>query len=152
MPRQKRRTWVVVADGARARYLSSDDRGASFATLSDQVSAAHGKPTRALGADKPGRGRSSGSGARYALTPKADWHSAEEEAFARAVAQDLNAAAQRRDFDELVLIAPAKTLGEIRANLDAETHGRTVAAISKDLTNLPEPDLHAAIRRNVEVW
>ena len=47
----------------------------------------------------------------------------------------------RDDYDRLVLVAPAATLGELRKALNAHATDRLAAEIAKDLTNLPEHEL-----------
>ena len=43
-----------------------------------------------------------------------DWHEVEEERFARQMAQKINQEAESGALPEIVIIAPPRTLGEIR--------------------------------------
>ncbi|MCK5168087.1 MAG: host attachment protein, partial [Rhodospirillaceae bacterium] len=44
-------------------------------------------------------------------------------------------------FDALVLVAPAKTLGELRKKLNPNVKGKVTAELDKDLTHLNLHDL-----------
>jgi protein required for attachment to host cells len=133
MLHQKHTTWVVVADGARARILANEGPGSGlvpvFAREQDLPK------TRELGADRPGRSFSSmQSGTRSAMEPRVDWHQFEKQKFARSMAKLLDDARTKQAFDRLVLVAPPTTLGELRATLDKHTQALIAGEVAKDLT------------------
>ena len=117
---KQKRTWIVVADGARARFFcENDDRtGLLPALATDLVDPdVHGHSTDLKG-DRPGRAFSSGGGGmRHAVEPKHDYHKFEKHKFATEVANMLDQACQARQFDRLLLVAPKRTLGELRTLL-----------------------------------
>ena len=43
--------------------------------------------------------------------------------------------AKRREFDELILVAPRRSLGELRGLLSKRVQGRVRIEVSRDLTN-----------------
>ena len=49
------------------------------------------------------------------------------------------------DFDALAIIAPPKTLGELRKKLHKEAAKRVVCEIAKEMTGHPIPDIEALI-------
>lgn len=55
--------------------------------------------------------------------------------FARAIANRMIHEYEEKSFDRLVLIAPAKMLGEIKKHLDAKTLKSIAAEMPKDLTH-----------------
>lgn len=134
-------SWVVLADGARARVLRNDGPGTGLTIIGAHESTAARKPTRDIGADRPGRGQESANTARHALAPRVDWHEFEKTAFAKGLADYLNEAAGKKEFDALILAAPPKTLGEMRKALGAPVHAALTCEIGKDLTNIPLADL-----------
>ena len=62
------------------------------------------------------------------------------------MAEQLNAAAARDEFDELLLVAPVRTMNELREALDEKTVARVVGALEKDLVKTPDHELSAHLR------
>jgi protein required for attachment to host cells len=137
------RTWYVVADGGRARFLSKRDEGGGFDTQREFVSADIHKATRDLGAERPGRGHESGAAAHHAVEPRVDLHQAEKQRFMAEVAAALNAAGAESAFDRLILIAPAPALNALKDALDGATSAKVTGQLQKDLTHTPNADLAA---------
>ena len=137
------RTWVVVADGAKARFLRNDGPGKGLAAAGIAPREAKPPPTRALGSDRPGRVHDRMGRTRHAMEPPADWHRFEKAAFARGVAATVNHACQAGRFDRLVLVAPSKTLGALRAALGKSATQRITVELPKDLTGLDDREIAA---------
>ena len=57
------------------------------------------------------------------------------------MAKLVNAAAGRGEFDELVVVAPPKMLGDLRNDLSALSKAKITAEDGKDLTHIPIRDL-----------
>jgi protein required for attachment to host cells len=143
MPLKPKKTWIVLADGMHARILRQDKRGAPLAPALDHElidPAVHGF-SRDLKSDAPGRAFDSGSAGRHALEPRVDPKTHEKLLFARRVAALINDAASRRTFDQLVLVAPPKTLGELRTQLGDLAKKMIVGEIDRDLVKTPAADL-----------
>jgi len=131
-------TWIVVADGARARFFSfSEDRKKLVSNRSaDLVAPESRQLSHELKSDKPGRGfGSSRSGVRHAFEPTHDYHKLEKHRFTALLAETLDAACGKREFDDLVLVAPRRSLGELRGLLSKRVQGRLRRELAKDLTN-----------------
>lgn len=140
MAKKHLRTWVVVADGARARFLMASGDGNTLipARASDMVAPLNRRPARALKSDKPGRSYSSSRGGmRHALEPPHDYHKIEKHRFSAAVAEALHEASEGNAFDRLVLVAPHRSLGELRSLLSDRVRRQVDQEIAKDLTNAP---------------
>jgi protein required for attachment to host cells len=135
MPKH-RKLLFAIADGEHVRFV----RPASGNTLHSDAAmdsiSAH-KRSADLGSDHPGAAMHSGSTAHHALTPRNDLHLEEKEKFAHAVAALLNAGG----FDDLVIVAPARTLTAIRQKLSAATDAKIVGTLPKDLVHTPDKDL-----------
>lgn len=122
-----KRTWVLVADGARAQILENNGPGTGLAApLTHDFAAPHGANSE-IGTERPGAG---------ARGSKADWHQLGKDRFARDMAEVLHKAAAGGAFERLVLVAPPKTLGALRKELNADTRARVTEEVSKDLTHL----------------
>ena len=130
--------WIVVADGARARFLALSEDGKKLVSVrsTDMVAPESRQHARDLKSDKPGRSYSSSrGGVRHALEPPHDYHKLEKHRFTALLAEALDAACGRREFDQLVLVAPRRSLGELRTLLSERVQGRVRQEIAKDLTN-----------------
>jgi protein required for attachment to host cells len=140
MPQLKEVTWVLVADGTRARLLFSRARGLPLEPLPDGAMAARPSP----GPSHPDRvaGKDAAAGAD-------DWHRMDKGRFAKELAQRLDDAEGRGAFDRLVLVAPAKTLGDLRGELAERTRRRVVGTVDKDLTKHGDDDIRQQVGQAV---
>src|SRR5262249_16525672 len=146
---QKKVTWILVADGARARVLKNEGIGKGLQPAIDGEIAHAVPPTRDLGTDRPGRSQQRGTSGRHAIQPHVDWHRFEKEQFSKERAALLDAAAERGAFHRLVLIAPPRTLGELRAALGTKARALIRAEIDKDLTHVTIHELPDHLTRVV---
>jgi len=143
MPTQESTTWFVVADGAKARILARRGDSGPLEPVSNScfTESEARVPTRGVGAERPGRVHESADVARHAMAPRVDWHRFAKEQFARRVAEALETAAGRKLYDALVLVAPPRTLGDLRQALGGHAGALVIGEIAKDLTNLSDHDL-----------
>jgi protein required for attachment to host cells len=134
---RNKKTTIVVADGARARFFtpSDDARALRSSGPSDMVWPASRTRPRDLKSDKPGRSFArANSNRRGAVEPPHDVHKLEKHRFTLELAHALNAAFERREFDQLVVVAPRRSLGELRKLLPIRVLRVVVLEIAKDLT------------------
>jgi len=145
MPDRASTTWIVVADGAKARILERQGVHGTLAPASDRcfAEAEARQPTRDVGADRPGRVHESADTTRHAMEPRVDWHRFAKEQFARDVAAALEKAALDRLYGNLILVAPPRTLGDLRQALGSHARSLVAGEVPKDLTNLPDHELPA---------
>ena len=66
-----------------------------------------------------------------------DYHQQAEDRWAKATADLLNKRALAGDYEALVVVAPPKTLGELRKHLHKEAEKRLVATFNKEMTDRP---------------
>lgn len=132
------RTWVVVADGARARFFVPSEDTSKFvaARQADLIAPESRRHARDLKSDKPGRSyASSRSGVRHAIEPAHDPHKLEKHRFSAVLAETLDGACGRREFDRVILVAPRRSLGELRGLMTARVQRCIDKEVAKDLTN-----------------
>ena len=134
------RTWYIIADGGRARFVERDETGA-YRTVLSFVAADMHKRSRDLGLDRPARVKESANAARHAVEPRRDLHEAAKEDFIALVAEDIEAGHGRDQFDRLVLIAPPRVLTELKQKLSKPITKIVVSDLQKDLTKVPDHDL-----------
>jgi len=146
---QKKVTWILVADGARARVLRNEGVGKGLQSALNGEMVHDLPPTRELGTDRPGRAQQRGTGSRHAIQPHVDWHRFEKEKFSKEMASLIDSAAERGAFHRLVLIAPPRTLGDLRAALGQKARSLVLAEIDKDLTHVTIQELPDHLTRVV---
>jgi protein required for attachment to host cells len=142
-------TWILIADGARARLLEQDREARHFSPTSEQEFFGSRAQSKEIASDDRGRsfdsvGRGQPGdvvGQRHGMEPRTDPQRYAEYAFARDLSDHLEKAANEHRFDRLVLVAAPKALGDLRDLLPKAVHGKIVAEIDKDLTNVPTRDL-----------
>jgi len=135
------KTWILVADGARARIFENNKSKRGLAPALDYDFAHIHSPTRDIGTDKPGRGLGRSTGTHHVMDPKINWHEFEKHLFASSMADVLKKADDSHAFDALVIVAPSKTMGELRKSLTPNVMSKVTAEIGKDLTHLDIHDL-----------
>lgn len=70
-----------------------------------------------------------------------DGYRIDKATFAKQLAQGLNQGALQQRYDDLVIVADEKTLGEIRGLLHKEARDRLCGELAKNLTNSPLDDI-----------
>lgn len=143
MPMLKK-IWVVVADGAHAQLFVPDQEAT---TLEPAALDGLGEPSlhrhaSDVTSDKPGRAFSSASGGpRHAIEPHHDYHKMEKHNFAAALAKALERASEAGKFEHLILIAPRRTVGELRTLFSDPVKAKIVRTIQKDLVKATVAEL-----------
>jgi protein required for attachment to host cells len=125
--------WVLIGDGRKALILVNEG-DAKFPNLRRLSVEWHDNPaTHDQGTDAPGR-TFAGLGGRRSAVETTDWHTLEESRFAATIADKINDSARQGQFKQLLIVAPPKTLAELRRRLSAETRHRLTGEVDKDLT------------------
>lgn len=133
-------TWLVVADGRRARIFSAKPGDAGLTELHDLVG--DDRMSRDIGSDRPGRAiESGGNGSRHAMEPRVDLHRQAKQQFARRVAETVNEAGLKSSYDRLVVVAPAEALGDLRKSFSRHAADRIRVEVEKDLTHFAPHEL-----------
>ncbi|MGI9403845.1 MAG: host attachment protein [Hyphomicrobium sp.] len=134
-------TWILIADGARARIFANLGPGKGITPVEGGVLKTDHAPSRELASDRPGRTFESADVMRHAIDPAQDPHRELKRAFAVRLAALLDERLARNAFDRLVLVAPPVTLGDLRAALSKPVKERVSAELDNDLTNTPVDEL-----------
>jgi protein required for attachment to host cells len=114
MPMHQLKLLFAIADGEHARFVRPD---------------AEDNTLRSSSRVRPENGH----------TGAADQPHHDKDKFAGWVAAQLNQ--DGASFDELVLVAPAHTLGTIRSHLVKPVQDKLLATLDKDLTKIPDHEL-----------
>jgi protein required for attachment to host cells len=128
--------WVVVCDGSKALFLENAG-DAKFPNLKTREVFEHKSlPTSQLGSDAPGRSHSSVGHGRSSVE-QTDYHAQEEEAFLRSIVAKLDAALHSGQVKAIIVVAPPRALGVLRAAYTNGLKQAVRAEIQKDYVKLP---------------
>jgi protein required for attachment to host cells len=141
MPRKTIRTWVVIANAARARVYETRGRGTGLTPVADMALDAELAPSREIGSDRPGRSFESVGSVRHAMEGSSDPNREQKRKFARRIVEAVEARLAARSFDRLVLVAPPVTMGDLRAALPPRVKAAVAAELVADLTKTPVNEL-----------
>lgn len=159
--------FVVVADGRKMLFLRNEgdevhpnlqverkrvqdnpkdsDQKTDLAGASSSTQSGPGSPPAAQGGSMHARG----GGAQFAPSRgtmgETDYHQMEEDKFAAETAELLKKRALNNDFETLIIVAPPKTLGELRKHYHKEVENRLTGEIDKDLTRHTIPEIEQAL-------
>ncbi len=134
-------TWILVADGARARLFVNAGVGAGLRPALDQEFIGTNLPSREIASDRKGRTFDRAGEGRHAMEPPTDPHRHEKQAFAQTIAEFLEDARKREAFDRLVVVAPPEALGDLRSAFGDELRQMVSGELAKDLTKTPIQEL-----------
>jgi protein required for attachment to host cells len=134
-------TWVLVADGARARILRNLGPGNGIDREIVKDFEGSTALSRDIASDRPGRTFDSAGSGRHAMAPPSDPHDHEQVNFLREVVAYIEKASEKKSFDRLVIVAPPTALGTLRARLSRPLSAKVTGELNKDLTKVPVHDL-----------
>lgn len=136
-------TLVLVADGRKALFL----RNQGDAKQIDLRTTSHQEREDRKNSDikTAPSGAPGGTGLSGGTMGEPDFHQQEEDRFARDLAEKINAMALAGKFDALVVVAPARTMGELRPLWHKETAARLVGEHVKEMTDRPVADIEALL-------
>jgi protein required for attachment to host cells len=159
--------FVVVADGRKALFLRNEgsalnpkltvehaEQQSNPADRDQKTDAAGQSSSTQTGPGAPnvaqnGSMHARGGGAQFAPSGgtmgEVDFHQQEEDRFAADTAEKLKTRALANDFDSLIIIAPPRTLGELRKHYHHSVSSRLSGELAKELTGRPIPDIEKAL-------
>ena len=135
------RTWVLIADGARARILKQLGPGRELTAIDGMVFHRDHAATRDLVSDREGRSFSSHGPGRSAYEPHTDPHRDLKTKFAHQLAEVLAHGLEHNDYDHLVIVAAPATLGDLRTAISEHVRAKIVGEIAQDLTKTPNGEV-----------
>ncbi len=135
-----KRTLVIQADGANARFLENTGIGKGLHEL-ERLSAPAVVGAGIAFADAPGRSRAAPGMARHAVDARADDDQQARARFADAVVERARGLWRKTRFDRLVLSAEPRMLGLLRARLSEDMADALAVTLDKDLLKVPLRDL-----------
>ncbi|WP_324807905.1 host attachment family protein [Sphingomonas sp. LY29] len=135
---------VLVTDGRKTLFF----RNEGDVNQIDLRTEAHDEREDAsdgeMKTDAPGSVQSSVGSGRSSYE-ETDFHQLEEDRWAKSTAEEVNKRALSNDFEALAIVAPPRTLGELRKKLHKEAERRVVCEIPKEMTGHTIADIEKLI-------
>jgi protein required for attachment to host cells len=129
--------WVATLDGAHARFFALDRAGDDLRLFMTGTLEGTRAPSRDLVSDRPGRSKESVGSMRHSTDPPTDPQDHAEETFTATVARELIALGNKRAFQELIIVATPKRLGDLRDKIDSRFWDTfVIMEIPGDWTNM----------------
>ena len=137
---------VVVADGKKMLFFRNEG-DSEFPKLEiEGKRVQEDLSDQEMSTDKAGRTFDASGGAGRSAYEETDFHQLEEDRFAAEAAEMLKQRALRNEFESVIIVAPPRTLGELRKHYHKEVEKRLAGEIAKDLTGHPVPEIEKIIR------
>jgi protein required for attachment to host cells len=134
-------TFVVVADGQKMLFFRNEG-DAEYLKLEVEKKEVQDNPAdRDQKTSEAGRTFDASGGAGRSAYEETDFHQLAEDRFAAETAAMLKDRALRNEYESLIIVAPPRTLGELRKHYHKEVQKRLTAEIAKDLTGHPVPEI-----------
>lgn len=140
---KRSRTWVVVADGARAQVFLNSGPKTGLKSALPQALVADNRPSGELVSDRSGRSFDSTGQGRHAMEQSSDPHEHQQKIFALEIAKLLDQKRNEKAYDQIIIVATPKMLGTMRQALNKATSQLVVGEINKDLTKSSVDELSA---------
>ncbi len=143
--------WVLVANQAEAQFYACKRLPGKLVpagTLINEEGAAH---ARDLISDAPGRVHDRTGNARHMMEPDTAVKVEIRRRFVKEIVGRLEAAHQRRDFDELVVLAAPAVLGVIRKTMTSGLAKAVIREMPKDLIGQSLDKIEAQLKREFEL-
>ena len=136
---------ILVADGRKSLFFRNQG-DADSPNLSVLEKETHPNPPHhEQASDTAGMAMNVIGGHGGSMT-EVDFHQLEENRFAADTAAMLEERALRNEFEALVVVAPPKTLGELRKHYHKAVEQRIVAEVPKDLVNVPVAEIEKILQ------
>ncbi len=150
--------YVLVADGTKLLFFRNEG-DADYPKLEVELEREEEDPKDSeQGRSEPGRTFSSNRGdprnggygatmgaARSAYS-ETDFHQLQKDNFAHEAARMLKEKALANAFEQLIIVAPPATLGELRKHYHKEVESRIAGEVAKDLTNMPVAEIEKILQ------
>jgi protein required for attachment to host cells len=141
-----KKSWIVVADGSKASIFLREGRNGELQAVKRMESGEARAHAGDIVSDRAGRVGESATVGRHAYEPKTDPHRHAEEVFVKTVADYVGSHEGAAPYDQLILVAPAKTLGQLRKDLPKAALGSVRHEVDKDLVHMPDDRIAQHIR------
>ena len=129
------RTWVIVADSARARFFELTEPTEPLTEIADPANPRGRLKEQELSSDRPGLAMGTqGQRRGHPMQVAQSGHDKSTDAFAHQIAATLVEGLDAGKYSQLFLFAPPQFLGRLRSSLDPRVAQIVIESIPLDLT------------------
>lgn len=139
-----KKTWVVVAESSRARIFLAESRVKPMRELEGLAHPESRARVLDINADNAGRAFDSAGQGRHAMENEVDPKKHEAEMFAKEIAEHLDKARAKGEFEELIIVAAPEFLGLLRKHVNPVTAKQVAKTVSKNLVRESEEVIRKA--------
>ncbi|MBD8527460.1 host attachment protein [Pseudomarimonas arenosa] len=140
------KTWVLIANSARARLFEAEKKNGGLTELADFVQPDSQMRGVDLADSRPGRVQESASPERHSMEPHTHPRDKSALQFAHGLADILDRARVEHEYDRLVLVAPPRFLGQLRNSLDDQVSQLVVNSVDKDISTATVDEIETLLR------
>ena len=140
-------TWLLVCDGQRALLFQNTGEYARPRLESRETFRQDNPLSHAQGSAPPGRVFASGE--RRAATEETDLHQQAAERFLGNVAKNVNRRVKKGEIQHLGIIAPARAMGTLRAQLSEQVRAVLAGELVRDYAGMPVHEIELSLTRLV---
>lgn len=141
---------IFVGDGQKALFLRNKGDSAVPDLSVERVFTDQNLPTHEQGSDRPGRAfKRAGTNLRGSVETT-DWHELEKHRFAGRVATAMEGLVRTQGIEKIIIVAPPRTLADLRQAFHASVKGKIIAEVGKDLTSDPVGQIQKHLAHEVE--
>ena len=139
------RTWILIADGARARILQNDGPGKGLHEVEGLrlSTAIMPPPTRSCRTGRAGATAPSGRAARPSRPIPIPTGSSRR-SLPTSWRTCWRSGLQPKAYDRLVIVAAPSALGDLRAAMSEQVRAKVTGEVAKDLTKTPDGEVAGA--------
>jgi len=137
---------VLVADGRKMLFLRNEGDATHPNLVVEHAEEQDNPSTSDQTTHRAGQASSPRGGVQSSVEPT-DFHQIEEDRFAAEAADMLKKRAFANDYESLIIVAPPRTLGELRKHYHKEVSDRLTGELDKDLTGHPIDEIEALIQK-----
>jgi protein required for attachment to host cells len=132
---------IFVGDGQKALFLRNKGDEKFPNLIAERVFIDDNPLTHEQGTDRPGRVFKRAATNRRSGVATTDWHEIEKHHFARRVAAAMERLVRAKKVQAIIIVAPPRTLADLRQAFHADVRSKIIAEIGKDLTKHPTADI-----------
>lgn len=136
---------VLVADGRKSLFFRNEGDASAPNLVVEGKTVQDNPAHHEQATDLAGRAATPIAGIGGSME-EVDFHQQEEDRFAAETAAALKARALDGDYEALIVVAPPRTLGELRKHYHKEVERRLVGEVPKDLTKMPVAEIERVLQ------
>lgn len=144
-----KKRWIVVADSSRARIFAAP-QGRNLEEVETLTHPESRLPEQDMSRDRPGLALDGGGQGRHGLEPSSDPKKQEAVIFSRIVADVLDKAHSRQEYDQLILFAAPAFLGMLRDQMTKAVAGALLLEVPKNISALTAPEIQKHLKAELD--